>query len=138
MKPNFALSLSSEGIKLLHRAAGGWREVGEVSVSSDDLAGELAVLRKTAVSLEPGGVRSKLIIPASQIKYLTIDTMGLSDDARRKSAEAALRDATPYDLSDLAYDICMDGAKTHVAAVARETLAEAEAFANELRPTRAR
>lgn len=133
MKPNFALSLSSEGIKLLHRAAGGWREVGEVSVTAEDLAGELAVLRKTAASLEPGGVRSKLIIPPSQIKYLTIDTMGLSDAARRKSAEAALRDATPYDLSDLAYDICMDGAKTHVAAVARETLAEAEAFANEHR-----
>lgn len=133
MKPNFALSLSSEGIKLLHRAAGGWREVDEVAVSSEDLAGELAVLRKTAASLEPGGVRSKLIIPASQIKYLTLDTMGLSDAARRKSAEAALRDATPYDLSELAYDICMDGAKTHVAAVARETLAEAEAFANEHR-----
>ncbi|MDG1066871.1 MAG: hypothetical protein P8P40_00635, partial [Sulfitobacter sp.] len=133
MKPNFALSLSFEGITLLHRAAGGWRQVGEVSVSADDLAGELAMLRKTAASLEPGGVRSKLIIPASQIKYLTIDTIGLSDAARRKSAESALRGATPYEVSVLVYDISLDGAKTHVAAVARETLAEAEAFAVEHR-----
>lgn len=133
MKPNFALSLSFEGITLLHRAAGGWRQVGEVSVSADDLAGELAMLRKTAASLEPGGVRSKLIIPASQIKYLTIDTIGLSDAARRKSAESALRGATPYEVSELVYDISLDGAKTHVAAVARETLAEAEAFAVEHR-----
>lgn len=133
MKPNFALSLSFEGIKLLHRAAGGWREVGEVPVTSEDLGGELAMLRKTAASLEPSGVRTKLLIPASQIKYLTIDTVGLSESARRKAAEAALHDATPYEVAELAYDISMDGAKTHVAAVARETLAEAEAFANEHR-----
>ena len=133
MKPNFALSLSFEGIKLLHRAAGGWREVGEVPVTADDLGGELAMLRKTAASLEPGGVRTKLLIPASQIKYLTIDTAGLSEGARRKAAEAALHDATPYEVSELAYDISMDGAKTHIAAVARETLAEAEAFATEHR-----
>lgn len=133
MKPNFALSLSFEGIKLLHRAAGGWREVGEVDVTSDDLAEELAVLRKTAASLEPGGVRSKLLIPSSQIKYLTIDTVGLSEAACRKAAEAALHDATPYEIAELAYDISLDGPKTHVAAVARETLAEAEAFATEHR-----
>jgi len=133
MKPNFAISLSFEGIKLLHRAAGGWREVGEVPVTAADLAGELAMLRRTAASLEPGGVRSKLLIPESQIKYLTLDTAGLSDAARRTAAETALQGATPYQVSELAYDISADGAKTHVAAVARETLAEAEAFASEHR-----
>ncbi len=133
MKPNFALSLSFDGIKLLHRAAGGWREVGEVAVTADDLAGELAMLRKTAASLEPGGVRTKLIIPASLIKYLTLETAGLSDAARRKEAETALQNAPHYEVADLAYDISMDGAQTHVAAVAKETLAEAEAFATEHR-----
>ncbi len=133
MKPNFALSLSFEGIKLLHRVAGGWREVGEVSVTVDDLAGELAMLRKTASGLEPGGVRSKLIVPESQIKYLTIETIGLSEPARRKEAQAALHNATPYEISELAYDISIDGPNTHIAAVARETLAEAEAFATEHR-----
>ena len=133
MKPNFALSLSFEGIKLLHRAAGGWREVGDVPVTAEDLGGELAMLRKTAASLEPAGVRTKLIIPASQIKYVTIDTPGLSEAARRKEAETALHNATPYEVSELAYDISLEGQKTHIAAVAHETLAEAEAFATEHR-----
>lgn len=133
MKPNFALSLSFEGIKLLHRAAGGWREVGDVPVTADDLAGELAMLRKTAASLEPGGVRTKLLIPESQIKYLTLDTPDMSDAARRTAAEAALEGATPYAVSELAYDISVEGDRTHVAAVARETLDEAEAFATEHR-----
>lgn len=133
MKPNFALSLSFDGIKLLHRVAGGWREVGDVAITSDDLAGELAMLRKTATSLEPGGVRSKLIIPSSQIKYLTIATLGLSEAACRKEAERALEGATPYEVAELALDISVDGPQTHVAAVARETLAEAEAFATEHR-----
>ncbi len=133
MKPNFALSLSFDGIKLLHRAAGGWREVGEVNVTSPDLAAELAVLRRTAVSLDASGVRTKLIIPSAQIKYLTIETPGLSEAARRKAAEAALFDATPYEIEELAYDISLDGPLTHVAAVARETLAEAEGFALEHR-----
>ncbi|MBB3993601.1 hypothetical protein GGR95_001232 [Sulfitobacter undariae] len=131
MKPNFALSLSSESITVLHRAAGGWREVGVVPFTADDLAGELAALREVADRLEPTGVRSKLIIPEDQIKYLTLDTMGMSDAARRKAAEVALQGATPYEVSDLSFDICNDGAKTHIAAVALETLAEAESFAVE-------
>ncbi len=133
MKPNFALSLSFDGIRLLHRAAGGWREVGEVSVTSQDLAAELAVLRATAVRLDASGLRCKLVVPPAQIKYLTIETPGLSEPARRKAAEAALVDATPYEIEELAYDISLDGPLTHVAAVARETLAEAEGFALEHR-----
>ncbi|AXI45982.1 hypothetical protein C1J03_08085 [Sulfitobacter sp. SK012] len=133
MKPNFALSLSLEGIRLLHRAAGGWREVGEVSLSAADMEAELATLRKTAASLEPGGVRSKLIIPNSQVKFLTIDTADQSQPQRRKAAEAALAGATPYEVAELAYDISSDGARTHIAAVAYETLEEAEEFAREHR-----
>lgn len=70
MKPNFALSLSFEGIRLARRAMGGWRVVGDVALDSDDLAGELAILRKTAAALEPAGVRTKLLIPNDQIKYM--------------------------------------------------------------------
>ena len=133
MKPSFALSLSFEGIRLLHRAAGGWRVVGEVELDSEDLAAELQVLRKTATALEPAGLRSKLLIPNEQIKYLSIDTPGLDDAARKEAAKAALDGATPYAVSDLVYDISVDGDRTHIAAAARETLAEAEAFATEHR-----
>ena len=86
----FALSLSFEGIDLLHRGAGGWRIVGEVPLHTLDLTEELAALRKTAGVLEPDGVRTKVIIPNDQIKYLTIQTEGLSDDDRTAQVRAAL------------------------------------------------
>ena len=133
MKPNFALSLSLDGIRLLHRAASGWRAVGDVDLDAVSLASELAVLRRTAASLEPGGVRTKLVIPNSQIRYLTIETPDMPVEARRKAAEAALDGATPYSVADLAFDISVDGDRTHVAAVALETLDEAESFACEHR-----
>lgn len=133
MKPNFALSLSFEGIRLLHRAAGGWRTIGDVPFDADDLPGELEILRKTAAALEAGGVRSKVLIPNDQIKYLTIETADVSDAERLTAAHSALEGATPYAVDDLAFDISSEGGKTHIAAVARETLAEAEAFATEHR-----
>ena len=133
MKPNFALSLSFKGITLLHRVADGWRTVGDVSLEAEDIAAELSVLRSTASALEPGGVRTKLLIPNEQIKYITIETPDLSDAARLTEARRALDGATPYEVDDLAFDVSSEGAKTHIAAVAHETLAEAEAFANEHR-----
>ncbi|UOA15332.1 hypothetical protein DSM109990_02162 [Sulfitobacter dubius] len=133
MKPNFTLSLSFDGIRLLHRTAGGWRLVGEVALDSTDLPSELAVLRKTATALDSGGLRSLLLIPDAQIKYLTIDTPGADSAARRAAAAAALEGATPYAVADLVFDVSADGTQTHVAAVARETLEEAEAFAVEHR-----
>jgi hypothetical protein len=133
MKPNFALSLSFQGIRLLHRAAGGWRVVGEVPLDVADLGADLEGLRQKALTLDPGGVETKLILPNDQIKYLTIDTPGLDAAARREAAARALDGATPYAVSDLAFDICMDGDQTHIAAVARETMAEAEGFATQYR-----
>lgn len=129
MKPNFALSLSVEGIRLLHRSAGGWHSIGNVPFDAEDMPAELAMLRKTAAALEPGGVRTKVLIPNDQIKYMTLETPGLSDADRLSEARRALEGATPYAVEDLAFDISSDGAQTHIAAVARETLAEAEAFA---------
>ncbi|APX11880.1 hypothetical protein [Tateyamaria omphalii] len=131
MKPEFALSLSFDGIRLLHRAAGGWREVGAVDISSPTLGDDLHELRKQAAKVKVKRVRSKLIIPDGQIKYLTIDTGDVDDDARRAAARLALKGATPYAVEALAYDISAEGPRTHIAAVARETLAEAEAFAVE-------
>ncbi|MFC6760261.1 hypothetical protein ACFQFQ_13420 [Sulfitobacter porphyrae] len=104
-----------------------------MALTADDLNADLAVLRKSATALEPACLRSKLLLPDAQIKYLTIDTPGMSEADRREAARAALDGATPYAVSDLAFDISLDGPRTHVAAVARETLAEAEAFAVEHR-----
>lgn len=130
MKPGFALSLSAEGIVLLHRAAGGWRNVGSVPLGGDTMTADIAALRAKGDALDSNGL-CKLIIPNEQIRYLTIETE-VSDPARRRDvARAALEGATPYAVSDLAFDLSEDGSQTHIAAVAHETLAEAESFALE-------
>ncbi len=126
MKPNFALSLSVEGIRLLHRGAGGWNRVGVVPLDSDDLVSDLARLRRDALALAPEGIRCKLLIPNDQIRFLALD-----DGADDAMVRAALKGATPYAVDDLAYDFRSTGTVTQVAAVARETLDEAEAFALE-------
>lgn len=129
MKPSFALSLSFEGIGLLHRSFPGWNRVGEVGLDTPDLAGALAVLRETAQQINGQVLTSKLVIPNDQIKYLTLDIGPVGEDERDRAIRAALDGATPYPVNDLVYDWSVDGEQTHVAAVARETLSEAEAFA---------
>lgn len=86
MKPEFALSLSFDGIRLLHRAAGGWRELGAVDVRTDDLTDGLRALRKKANAVKNKRIRTKLIIPDDQIKYLTIDTGDVDLENRRTRA----------------------------------------------------
>lgn len=133
MTPGFALSLSIDGIVLLARAAGGWRVAGRVALDADDLAAELAALRNRAVELGDPAYRTKLIIPNDQIRYLSVDTGHVATADRITKVRQALDGATPYPVEQLVYDICVDGPMTHVAAVARETLEEAEAFALEHR-----
>lgn len=126
MITNFALSLSLDGIELLHRVPRGWRLVGRVDVASKTLEADLSALREKALLIEPDGLRSKVIIPLDQIKYIALDgTLTSGEDIH-----AALDGATPYALDDLVIDSEKSGGRTHVAAVARETLNEAEAFAH--------
>ena len=126
MTADFALSLSIEGIHLLHRAADGWGKVGHVDVASPTLDQDLAELRAAAQALAPDGLHSKLVIPRDQIKFITLDL----PEASTADIHAALEGATPYSLLDLEIDhVSVDG-KTHIAAVARETLQEAESFAD--------
>ncbi|MEH6750321.1 MAG: hypothetical protein V7698_08570, partial [Paracoccaceae bacterium] len=130
MKPNFALTLSFDGIGLLHRVPGGWHMVGDVALDAPDLGGELAVLRRTAIQLDSAGLRSKLVIPNEQIRYLKLPAPAKGADMAAHVARA-LDGATPYDVADLRFDWIVVGDDLHVAAVARETLDEAEGFAEE-------
>lgn len=125
MKPNFALFLSVEGIRLLHRVTGGWHLVGEVALDSEDMGGELAQIRQTALALEPSGIRTKVLLPNDQIKYFALD----GTRAETAEIEAALDGTTPYTLDELVYDFSKGGGRTYVAAVAQETIEEAESFA---------
>lgn len=127
MTPQFALSLSVDGIKLLHRVSGGWHVVGEIGLDTADLSAAMADLRAKGEAIGPAPLRTKLLIPDDQIKYLAIDsTQTTEDDVHR-----ALDGTTPYAIHELVIDFDRAGGRTHVAAVARDTLAEAEAFAVE-------
>ncbi|WP_371037850.1 hypothetical protein [Rhodosalinus sp. FB01] len=133
MKPDFALSLSFDGIGLHLRGDGGWLRVGDVTLDVDDLDAELADLRRAALGLAPGGFTTMLVIPESQIRYLEIETGAADDETRQAMIRHALDGATPYAVEELTFDWTVDGSVTRVAAVARETLEEAEAFALEHR-----
>lgn len=129
MKPNFALILSFDGIKLLYRAAPGWQEVGEVPLDAADLPGELRSLRDRAAPLDPGGVACKVVIPDDQIRYLSVRAQPQDDPVQ--TARSALDGATPYAVDDLVFDTRHSGETLQIAAIARETLTEAESFAEE-------
>lgn len=130
MTPRFSLTLSPEGIGLLHRTKTGWSEVGQVSLDDPDLGEALKMLRATASGLEGGGVLSELVLPEGQVLYSRLTPEGpLGEDSIRK----ALEGLTPYAVDELVFDWEPDGDGAQVAVVARETLAEAEAFAVEHR-----
>ncbi|MDM8165028.1 hypothetical protein [Roseovarius sp.] len=131
MKPNFALTLSFDGISLLHRTHAGWHLVGEVALNAENLAADLAELTAKARMLDPTGLRTKLVLPDDQIKYLALESSARDVNTIEAEVRAALDGATPYPLKELSYDWSVRDGRVHVAAVARETLAEAEAFAQE-------
>ena len=133
MKPSFALNLSHEGIGLLHRTIRGWSVVGEVALDAPDLGGAMSFLRSTALGLETRGITTKLILPASQVLYTTVNAPGPGAAKRRAQIAAALEGQTPYAVSDLVFDWSGTGSSVQVAVVARETLDEAEHFATEHR-----
>lgn len=129
MKPNFALKLSHDGLEILQRAASGWVLTGSIRFDSADLDGALRQLRLQAEGLAPDGVRSKLIMPAGEVRYATVMAPGPTDEARRLQIEAEIEGLTPYALHELAYDYGVEGDHALVAICARDILAEAEEFA---------
>jgi hypothetical protein len=133
MKPSFALTLSNEKVGLLHRSAQGWHPVGEVALSEPELPAALGYLRGSALGLEPQGLSCKLVIPNSEILYLTVRAPGPSAAERQRQIAAALEGRTPYAVDELVFDWSGSGDEVQVAVVAKQTLAEAEAFAVEHR-----
>ena len=128
MKPAFALSFSENGISLHHLSDGDWYCLGTVLQHAPDLQLQMQALRDQGIALE-NDLSCKLIIPSDQVRLLTVETEGLKSDATVRKIEATLASSTPYGLAELAYVTTPDGTDTHVAAVARQTLDKARAFA---------
>lgn len=129
MKPSFALTISQDSVGLLHRTPKGWLSIGSVRFDAPDLDADLARLRDAALALAPEGLATKLVIPNSEILFDTVTAPGPKAAERRAQIAAALEGRTPYTVDELVYDWSGTGEEVQVAVVARETLAEAEAFA---------
>ena len=133
MKPSFALDFRDGLIALLHRTSRGWQQVGASPLDAPDLSEALSYLRSTALGLSPRGISTKLVLPNDQILYTRVHAPGPDAARRKRQIKAALEGLTPYPVDDLAYDWWGTGPEIHVAVIAKETLAEAEAFAAEHR-----
>lgn len=135
MKPSFALLLSQDGLVLCHRTSDGWLRVGEVLLTTRDVAGELAALRTRALEIAKsqklGPLITKLVLPNSEILYDTISVEGVTSPDYDAVIRERLDGRTPYAMDELCYDYVVTQGEAQVAVVARETLAEAEAFATE-------
>lgn len=130
MKPAFALLFSADGVVLMHRVAQGWVVLGRALMADDGFAQRLADLRRMADDLDAGG-GVKLVLPNDQILYTNVDAPGPGRQKQRSQIKSALIGRTPYEVQDLAFDWVGAGPTVQVAVIARETLAEAEAFALE-------
>ncbi len=130
MKPAFALSFSENGISLHHQSDGDWYCIGTVPLDAPDFTDQMQALRDQGFALE-NDLSCKLVIPSDQVRLLTVDTDGLGPDEAAKRVEDTLASATPYELSELSYVTGDAGTETPVAAVARQTLDEARAFATD-------
>lgn len=128
MQPLFILSLSVQKIALLHRTSAGWHLVGDLRTNSDRLERQLEDLRRKGAALEPKGLRCLLAIPDDQIRYLEVEAP--AGGASLGFAAQALEGTTPYEVRDLVYDWRESAGRVQIAAVARETLGEAEEFAS--------
>lgn len=128
MVPNFALSLSFDGIALLRRSVTGWMQIDRVAFDDAALDQSLAALRSRATALSADGAQVLLVLPSEQIRFLDIADPGPDDAAREAAVRAALDGATPYAVDELRYDWALKGDRLCAAAVALETLGEAESF----------
>lgn len=131
MTPNFALSLSFDAITLLRRVGPRWARIEEVSLDHEDFDPAVIALRDRAESLDPNGAQVALVIPNEQIRYLDQPDMGGDEAARDVAIRAALDGETPYKVDALTWDHLVTGGRLQIAAVASETLDEAQNFARE-------
>lgn len=131
MTPDFALFLSPDGIALAHRQpAGHWAVLADTALDVPDLPAALAVLREKGVERAGEGFATLIILPDDQILFTSLTAPGPDDDDRLDQIRSGLDGLTPYSINDLSFDFFpLEDGRVKLAVAARETLAEAEAFA---------
>jgi hypothetical protein len=128
--PRFALSLSFEGIGLEEYAKGAPSKIAEAILDRDDFDQRMSELSRKAEAMSGDGLRVALILPNEQIKFVSV---ACPDDADpitiNEHILRTLDGATPYPMDELRFDHHLANGTLYVAAVALETLNEAEDFA---------
>src|SRR6056300_951194 len=113
----------------MHHADGAWSRVHNIDLDPDTLERDMADLRNHVQSLSHEQAAVNLVLPQDQIKFLVLDhDPDQADDQITKVIAHELEQNTPYLISELRYDYKILDNKVHVAAVALETLQEAEEF----------
>ncbi|NNE86497.1 MAG: hypothetical protein HKN27_00345 [Silicimonas sp.] len=124
MSYRWGFDLDMAAVRLMRREAGRWREVAVEKIDSHDIEDRLQAMAEQIDEGAPVDV----FLPKDQILYTDLDVT--SEDNAQAEIERAVEGMTPYTLDEVAIDWEMVGpGKARVAAIARETLDEAFAFA---------
>ncbi|MFV0293844.1 MAG: hypothetical protein ACK5II_11795 [Paracoccus sp. (in: a-proteobacteria)] len=125
---DFALGFQPDGVQLLHHTGSGWTELSRVSFDADLREGLDDFSRRLRAANASG---LALIIPEDQIFYADLELPPAA--TTEEALNIGLDGLTPYSPRDLAVDFtpagAMPGTEVKIAAVARQTLQEAEDFA---------
>lgn len=126
--PDFALSFTTDAVQLLRRKNDlEWQELGQAEFSSPSFRADLADLRSLASHDRASPLPVVLLIPQDQILYTSLNVP--TGPGREVEVARALDGLTPYAIEELAFDWKDEGEDVRVAAVARQTLVEAQEFA---------
>ena len=125
MTSTFLLHLSSDSIDLERAdASGHWHRLGSVSMDSENLTKALSHLRQTAVPGAADALEVLVALPSDQIKLLDLD----HSDTSSAALQHALAGQTPYEFHELCVDRLPTPQGQSIAAIAQETLDEADSL----------
>ncbi|NCV30476.1 MAG: hypothetical protein EBW60_10380 [Rhodobacteraceae bacterium] len=130
--PRFALSLSFEGIDLEEYAKGASSKIAQAILDTDDFDQRMFAISRKAEAMSGDGLSVALILPTEQIKFVSVSCPNDADHITINEHILRTMDrATPYSMDELRIDHHLADGTLHVAAVALETLDEAEQFAKQ-------
>ncbi len=124
MDTRWGLDLDMSAVRLMRRDGDNWVEDAVEPIDSPDIEERLERLIEP---VGPGGT-VMLFLPRDQILYTQVELDASADT--RTQIERAMEGRTPYGLDELSFDWDVGGDDlVRVAAIARDTLDEAAAFA---------
>lgn len=130
-KTTYALDLTNEGISLWHRGKNkSWTLLGNVALTAPNFSDDIEKLKDKQTPDINGKYTAQVRIPQSEIFASITDISGASGKVATAKIKYFLEESTPYKADELAYDFEDDPSSknTYVAAVTKQTIAEAREF----------